>query len=105
MSKTAQIFKAMGEPTRQQIIGLLARRDMGVGEIAGHFSMSRPAVAKHLALMRRCGLLEMSVQGREHIHHLRRDKMHEAGQWIEQFSLFWDEKLADLKQIVESEHE
>jgi DNA-binding transcriptional ArsR family regulator len=100
--QTAEIFKALGEPTRQQIANLLAERDLGVGELASHFPISRPAVAKHLALMRRCGVLEMQVRGREHIHSLRRDKIKQAEQWLQQMSQFWDVRLDALQQAVEN---
>ncbi len=99
--QTAEIFKAMGEPTRQQIITMLAKRDMSVGEIAGHFPITRPAIAKHLSLMRRSGLIEAHMSGREHIHHLCKDKVNAAAQWLEQINQFWDEKLNALKQAVE----
>jgi DNA-binding transcriptional ArsR family regulator len=103
--QTAHIFKAIGDPTRQQIVGMLTRQAMGVGEIAKAFSISRPAVAKHLAMMRRCGLVSMEVRGREHLHHLQVDKLRQAQRWLTQMSAFWDDKLEALKLAVEEDHD
>ncbi len=104
MVETASIFKAIGDPTRQEIVGMLARRAMGVGEIAREFPITRPAIAKHLAIMRRCGLVSMEVRGREHIHHLHVEKLQNAQNWLEQMSMFWDNKLEALKQAVEEDN-
>ncbi len=103
--QTAEIFKAIGDPTRQQIVGMLRHQSLGVGEIAANFSISRPAVAKHLAMMRRCGLLSMEVQGREHIHHLHVEKLQQAQRWLDEMSAFWDEKLEALKQALEEDND
>ncbi len=105
MVETASVFKAFGDPTRQAIIGMLCQRDMAVGEIASHFPISRPAVAKHLAIMRRSGLIDVHIKGREHIHQLRRERLRDAQDWIAQMDKFWDEKLGLLKAAVESENE
>lgn len=105
MTETASVFKAMGDPTRQAIIGMLCQRRMAVGEIAAHFPISRPAVAKHLAIMRRSGLVEVQVSGREHVHYLRHERLQDAQNWIETMSRFWDNKLELLKNAVESDNE
>jgi len=61
-------FTALADPTRRRIIALLAVRDRTVKEIAEHFSVSRPAISKHLRVLRKAGLVTERKRGRERVH-------------------------------------
>lgn len=95
------VFRAIADPTRRAIIDLLAEKDRSIGEIAAGFEMTRPAVAKHLAILKDGRLIDVEKRGRERIHRLRPDTLKSAASWINQFDKFWDDRLARLKKAVE----
>ncbi|MFQ5563668.1 MAG: ArsR/SmtB family transcription factor [Parvularculaceae bacterium] len=99
------VFRAIADPTRRAIIAMLAERDRPVADIAAHFDISRPAVAKHLAVLREGGLITVKAKGRERINQLNPPALKVAADWIRQFDRFWDERLAKLKEAVEKEIE
>lgn len=57
------VFKALGDPTRREILRLLKERDMTAGEIAAHFAISKPALTKHLSILREAGLVSSERKG------------------------------------------
>ena len=95
------VFRAIADPTRRQIMALLAGGDLRVSDIASRFDMSRPAVSKHLALLESAQLIRVERQGREAINCLNPDGLKPVAEWLTFFSQFWDDKLANLKQAVE----
>ncbi len=99
------VFRAIGDPTRRQIIGMLTTSDLSVNEIAAHFEMTRPAVAKHLGVLRKGGLITVTARGRERIHTLHPEALKPIADWLGLFSQFWDDKLEDLKLAVEADDE
>lgn len=100
--QTAQpVFRALADPTRRAILSMLAAGPRPIGDIAAEFDMTRPAVAKHLAVLREGDLIRVEAKGRERINHLNPAPLKSAAEWLSWFDRFWDEKLADLKAIVE----
>ena len=99
--KAQPVFRALADPTRRAIISMLAESARPIADIAGAFEMTRPAVAKHLAILREGGLITVEVKGRERINKLNPRGLKTAAEWINLFDRFWDERLAKLKQIVE----
>jgi len=95
------VFRAIADPTRRAIIDLLADGDRSIGDIAAGFDMTRPAVAKHLAILKDGRVIDVEKRGRERIHRLRPDTLKSAASWINQFDKFWDDRLAKLKEVVE----
>ena len=63
------IFKAIADPTRREIINLIAHQSMNLNAVADNFDMSRPAVSKHIKILTSCGLLVIKQQGRERFCH------------------------------------
>ncbi len=84
------VFFALSDPTRRRIVARLARGGMTAGEIAAGFSLSQPAISKHLKVLERSGLLLREVDGR--VHHCRLDPkaMERAARWIETQQRFWN---------------
>lgn len=101
MSQEQQVFRAISDPTRRAIIGLLADDDMTIGEVAAHFDMTRPAIAKHLGILEQGRLIRVEQRGRERVNHLTPTALRTVTGWLEQFDRFWDDKLDQLKQAVE----
>ena len=95
------VFRALADPTRRAIIDMLADGDRAIGDIAAEFDMTRPAVAKHLAILKEGGLLKVEKRGRERIHTLDPAALKTAAAWINRFDRFWDVRLAKLKEVVE----
>lgn len=95
------VFRALADPTRRAIIAMLAEGERPIGEIAAVFEMSRPAVAKHLAVLREGNLIAVEQRGRERINRLNPRALRSAADWLNHFDVFWDERLAALKSAVE----
>ncbi len=101
---TAQpVFRALADPTRRAIIAMLAERERSIGDIAADFDMTRPAVAKHLAILKESGVVLVEQKGRERINRLNPAALRTAADWLNYFDRFWDERLADLKTAVEKD--
>lgn len=99
------IFRAISDPTRRSIMALLADRDQSLNAIAANYEMTRPAVTKHLKILKEGGLVAVRAEGRERIHSLRPQALKTVSDWLSFYSQFWDEKLANLKQAVEADDE
>lgn len=95
------VFRALADPTRRAIITMLSEGPRATGDIASEFEMSRPAVAKHLTILREGGVIEVKPRGRERINHLNPQALKRAAAWLNYFDQFWDELLTRLKQLVE----
>ena len=100
---TQPVFRAISDPTRRAIIGLLAQGDMTVNEIAGQFDISRPGIAKHLGVLEAGNLITVKPRGRERINSLEPDTLKVVADWLAYYSRFWDAALSDLKTAVETD--
>ncbi len=96
-------FTAIADPTRRRIIGLLADRDRTVNEIASAFDLTRPAISKHLRVLRDTGLVFEKKQGRRHVQCFNGDGLAPLADWVRTYEAFWDRKLAKLKAMVEDD--
>lgn len=103
MQTPVAAFKALGDPTRQQILALLAQQDMTIGEVVGHFDMTRAGVKKHMKLLETGRLITVQAKGRERINSLNKEGFAAVSQWVAYFDQFWDEKLDALQALVEKE--
>ncbi len=97
-------FKALGDPTRQRIIALLADEDMTIGQVVDHFDMTRAGVKKHMRLLEEGGLISVTPDGRERVNSLNRTGLKEIEAWLQYFDQFWDDKLDALSDIIQKEH-
>ena len=95
------VFKALADPTRRQILALLRERRQSVGEIASNFTVSRPAISKHLRLLRSAGLVVDRPEGTARMCELNAAPLREIDDWLETYKAFWDTSLARLKAHVE----
>jgi DNA-binding transcriptional ArsR family regulator len=76
-------FEALADPTRRRIVELLGTHERSAGEIAGAFDVSRPAVSRHLRVLRETGLVEARSAGQRQIYSLRRDALDEIADWVD----------------------
>ncbi|MHA4895891.1 ArsR/SmtB family transcription factor [Pedobacter sp. PWIIR3] len=103
MELRRDIFQAIADPTRREIIGLLSEQSMNLNAVAGHFDTSRPAISKHIRILTECGLLTISQQGRERYCTTNVQKLKEVDNWISQYRKFWNHKLDALGEFLEKE--
>lgn len=96
-------FAALADPTRRRIIALLAERDRTVNEITAQFSISRPAISRHLRVLHRSGLVTDERRGRERIQRFDGSALQPAADWISRYEGFWRLKLEALKRLVEDD--
>jgi len=97
-------FAAIAHPTRRAILDLLRRSEWGAGELAGRFPVSRPAIARHVRILRRAGLVRERRRAQARIYALEPAALAEVDRWLAPYRLFWAARLTDLKRVVEEEH-
>jgi DNA-binding transcriptional ArsR family regulator len=97
------VFQAIADPTRREIIHLLSKGEMNLNAIAGNFEMSRPAISQQVKILVECGLIEINQMGRERLCHVRLQKLREASQWLNKYRAFWAQKLDALEDFLEHE--
>ena len=102
-SELDTVFAAMADPTRRAIIEALSAGDETAGSLAARFPISRPAVARHIRVLRDSGIVVVRPRGRERVNSLNPRVLGPAMEWIEHMSRFWDDRLAKLRQAVEGE--
>jgi DNA-binding transcriptional ArsR family regulator len=97
-----QLFAALADPTRRQVLDLLAARGEGsASALAAAMPVSRPAVIKHLAVLDRAGLVESRREGREVLFSVRPEPLESAARWMAAVAAEWDARLAALKRLAE----
>jgi DNA-binding transcriptional ArsR family regulator len=96
------VFAAIADRTRRTIVQRIARRRLTAGELARGFRMSRPAVAKHVRVLVRAGLLRVRREGRHRVYELEPAPLRQIDDWIAPYREFWRANLRGLKDYVES---
>ena len=96
-----QSFAALADPARRALILTLARGPQTAGALAEPFAISRPAISRHLRVLREAGLVTAHTQGRERLYRLTPERFQEMNQWLAELEGLWDEALLSLKQFVE----
>jgi DNA-binding transcriptional ArsR family regulator len=94
-------FRAIADPTRRKILNLLRGGTHTVGEIAVNFRTSRPAISKHLRLLRSAGLVATRKDGAARICRLNAKPLRAVSTWLRDYETFWGESLRDLKNYIE----
>ncbi len=95
------VFHAIAEPTRRRLLDELARGPRPAGALARGFASSRPAVARHLRVLREARLVRVRRDGRRRIYELTPGPLRAVRTWIERYDAFWRERLDELADYVE----
>ena len=90
------VFQAIADPTRREIINIIAHKKLNLNAVADKFDISRPAISKHIKILTECGLIMISQQGRERFCESKLDKLNEVQTWVAQYKQFWEQKLDSL---------
>ena len=102
---TISPYRALSDNTRRQILDLLREQDLTAGVIADRFRrkrLSRPAISKHLRILRQSRLVRMRKHGRERIYALNAEPLREVDAWLQKYEAFWDQQLQGFKEYVEN---
>ena len=99
---TSDVFNAIAEPRRRQIVELLAKRpDLAVGDVVESLGLPQPTVSKHLAVLREVGLVSAVQQGKQRLYRLEAEKLKTVHDWAKTFESLWDRQLARIKERAE----
>ena len=97
------VFQAIADPTRRDIIHLLSQEPLNLNAVAENFDISRPAISKHIKILTECGLVLIKQQGRERICEVQLKKLSEVSAWLHQYRSFWNKKLDALGSFLDQE--
>ena len=103
MEMRRDVFQAIADPTRRQIIELLASGSMNLNAVAENFEISRPAISKHIKILTECGLITIRQQGRERFCDAQYDQLREVTEWTSYYNKLWDKKLNALQNYLAKE--
>jgi DNA-binding transcriptional ArsR family regulator len=102
METRRDVFQAIADPTRREIINLIARKSMNLNSIADNFDMSRQAISLHIKILQECGLVAINQQGRERICEARLETLSEVSDWVERYKQYWGSKLDALETYLDN---
>jgi DNA-binding transcriptional ArsR family regulator len=95
------VFQAIADPTRREIINMLADKPLNVNTIAEHFDVSRQAISLHIKILIECELLKISKQGRERYCEAQLSQLSEVSIWIAQYKKHFETKLDNLETYLD----
>jgi DNA-binding transcriptional ArsR family regulator len=95
------VFEALADPTRRQIVELVSTRELSAGDIASRFNVTRPAVSRHLRVLRESGLVTARGEAQRRLYRLDPTALDEIDAWIERTRGFWSEHLDALDRHLE----
>jgi DNA-binding transcriptional ArsR family regulator len=104
MEARRDVFQAIADPTRREIIHLIARGPRNFNTIAENFPITRQAISLHIKILSECGLIEVAQQGRQKYCEVKLEKLGEVQRWLDEYKVFWTKKLGDFKTLVETEN-
>ena len=99
---TSDVFNAIAEPRRREILTLLVREERAVGEIVSELQMDQPSVSKHLRVLRATGLVRMRCQGRQKFYRTNAEAIRPLHDWASTFEKYWGHQLSRIKQRAEA---
>src|SRR5258705_8844102 len=95
------VFQAIADPTRREIISMIAHQTLNLNSVAEKFHVSRPAISKHIKILTECGLITIKQQGRERYCEAKLKKLNEVSDWVAQYKQFWNAKFDSLETYLE----
>jgi DNA-binding transcriptional ArsR family regulator len=95
------VFQAIADPTRRDIINLIAYKPMNLNAIAKNFDVSRPAISQHIKILIECGLVNINKSGRERYCEAKLEGLNEISEWVEQYRKVWEQRFDRMDLILE----
>ena len=100
MEVRRDVFQAIADPTRREIINLISEQSLNLNSIAENFDVSRQAISLHIKILTECGLIKIHTQGRERFCEAKLDKLSEVSEWVDQYRMHWEQKLDSLENYL-----
>jgi DNA-binding transcriptional ArsR family regulator len=102
VDQLSDVFGALADPTRRAILLRLLEGDAGVAELAAPFSVSQPAISRHLKVLERAGLISRSRRATTRLSHLEAEPLRQATEWLDRYREHWDESFERLDELLAS---
>jgi DNA-binding transcriptional ArsR family regulator len=100
METRRDVFQAIADPTRRQIINLIAHQAMNLNAIADNFDVSRPAISNHIKILNECGIITIEQIGRERYCKIQPVNLKEVADWVEPLRQLWEQKLDSFEKYL-----
>ncbi|HMG09349.1 MAG TPA: metalloregulator ArsR/SmtB family transcription factor [Mucilaginibacter sp.] len=100
METRRDVFQAIADPTRRQIIALIARKSMNLNAIAENFDITRPAISNHIRILNECGIISIEQIGRERYCKIQARNLRDVADWVEPFRELWEQKLDSFEKYL-----
>jgi DNA-binding transcriptional ArsR family regulator len=94
------VFQAIADPTRREIISLIYDQPMNLKTIAEHFDISRPAISQQIKILHECGVIDIKKEGRETFCSIRPGELKKIAEWIERYKILWEERIDSFEAYV-----
>jgi len=101
MEVRRDVFQAIADPTRREIINLISDVPLNLNSIAENFNVSRQAISLHIKILTECGLINVHTQGREKYCEAKLDSLSEVLVWVEQYRQHWEKRLDSLENYLD----
>ncbi len=100
METRRDVFQAIADPIRREIIDLLSQQSMNLNAIADHFEVTRPAISNHIKILNECGIVEIEQVGRERFCKIRPDRLKQVSDWVGKYETLWTEKIESFEKYL-----
>jgi DNA-binding transcriptional ArsR family regulator len=100
METRRDVFQAVADPIRREIIGLIAKKEMNLNAIAENFDVTRPAISNHIRILKECGIISIEQVGRERYCKIQPDSLKEVSDWIGQYEGLWSQKIDSFEKYL-----
>ena len=94
------VFQGLADPTRREILNMIAHKALNVNSVAQNFDVSRTAIYKHLKILSECGLVVVQQHGRERYCEAKVEKLDEVSDWVEQYRKIWAQRFDSLDEYL-----
>lgn len=101
MYERRDVFQAIADPVRREIIGLIAQEPMNLNGVAEHFDISRPAISKHMKILAECGLVVINQKGRERVCEAKLEQLDEVTDWVAEHKKIWTQRFDNLEKYID----
>jgi DNA-binding transcriptional ArsR family regulator len=95
------VFQAIADPTRREIINLIAQQTLTPNGVSDCFDVSRQAISKHIKILTECGIVVIEQQGRERFCSIEADTLDEVSDWLSSFREIWEQRFDALDELLE----
>ena len=91
------VFQAIADPVRRDIITMIAKEPMNLNTVAERFEISRPAVSKHMKILVECGMVVINQKGRERVCEAKLESLNEVSDWVTEQRKIWNDRFDNLE--------